>query len=143
MSRVPGFVLLIVLAAGGCGGGAPITTGPSPCAAWNCDRPASAPLAWTRPGGGEPGALDVSRSGDLCELHAAKTPFVLAGRFVLVFGVVPALAFGYIAFRVLYIFDRHGPGLARFGEAGGRRILFGVPLLVVAGWLAFFAARAW
>lgn len=68
---------------------------------------------------------------------------MLAGRFALVFGLVPALALGYLAFRVLWVLDRHGPGLARLGERRGRQVLFAAPLLVTAGWLAFFAARAW
>lgn len=132
---------LAFLLIAGCG--SPDTMGPRPCAAWHCDLPASAPLAWTRPDGGKPGMLDISRNGDLCERHAAKTPFALAGRFVLVFGIVPSLAFAYIAFRVLWIYDRHGPGLAKLGEQTGRRVLFGVPLAVMVGWLAFFLVRAW
>lgn len=133
--------VLVALAIAGCGSTPP--AGPAGCSAWHCDLPASAPLAWTRPDGGKPGALDISRSGDLCERHAAKVPFALTGRFVLVFGVVPAFAFAYLAFRVLWLLDRHGPGLARFGEQGGRRILFGTPIAVIVGWLAFFVARAW
>jgi hypothetical protein len=98
----------------------------------------------TRPeGAAPPGRLDISFRGDLCERHVSQSPFVLAGRFLLVFGLVPAFAFGYIAFRVLWIFDKHGPGLAWFGEQAGRRVLFGVPIAVVIGWLGFFLVRAW
>lgn len=133
--------LLLAIAISGCG--TPPPGGPASCSAWHCDLPASAPLAWTRPDGGKPGVLDISRTGDLCERHAAKSPFVLCGRFLFVFGIVPGLAFAYLSFRVLWLIDRHGPGLARFGERGGRRILFGTPLAVAVGWLAFFVARAW
>jgi len=134
-------LLLLSIVLPGCG--SPPAMGPMTCSAWHCDLPSSAPLAWTRPDGGQPGRLDISRTGDLCEKHAAKSPFALAGRFAFVFGIVPAFAFAYLSFRVLWIVDRYGPGLARFGEANGRRILFGTPAAIFLGWLVFFAIRAW
>lgn len=135
-------VFVAAALAGGC---AAEGDGPRTCAAWHCELPAlaSSPLAFTRPQPQGGGPLDISRTSILCERHAAQSPFVLAGRWLFVIGVVPALGFAYLSFRVLWVFDRYGPGLGHLGETAGRRVLFGVPILVAVGWLAYFVVRAW
>lgn len=133
--------LLLLALASGCAGEAP-ATGPGTCSAWHCDLPVASPLAWTRPAEGG-GPLDISQVSILCERHAAQSPFVLAGRWIFMVGIVPALGFAYLGFRVLWIFDRYGPGLGHLGETAGRRVLFGIPAMIAAGWLVFFLVRAW
>ncbi len=115
---------------------------PGTCSAWGCDAPATAPLAWTRPGGGGAG-LDLSRSGDLCERHAEKLPFALTTRFALMFGLVPAALFGYATWRILYVVDSWGDGLTRIFRYRARAAFVGLPIATSLLWLLFFAARAW
>lgn len=112
------------------------------CSAVHCADTASAPLAWTRPDGGARG-FDLTSTGDLCPRHAAKVPFALTARFLLVFGFVPALLIGYAAFRVLYVFDRFGSAFDRLGPRGRKLVMAGIPLLAHLGWLALYASRAW
>lgn len=114
------------------------------CAAWGCHETASAPLAWTRPGGGESRGMDLLSTGDLCPRHASKLPFVLVTRFFVFFALFPALLLGWVSFRFLYVIDQHGAGLPRFtGERHAKTVLFGLPPLLSLAWLAFFAFRAW
>ncbi len=113
------------------------------CAAWHCSDAPSAPLAWTRAGGGDRG-FDVLSTGDLCPRHAAKAPYALTMRFALVFGFLPAMLGGYATFRIFYVVDRFGPGLPRFtGERWAKPVLFGIPLLVSLAWVTRFLVRAW
>ncbi len=123
----------------GCGAKAP-----GQCAAWGCHQTATSPLAWTRPDGGAQAAGFLS-SGDLCARHADKVPFVFVARFVVFFAIFPALLATWVAFRLLYVVDQHGPGLPRFtgnDERRARLLLFAAPPLVGLAWLAFFALRA-
>lgn len=116
---------------------------PNQCAAWGCHRVASDPLAWTRPGAeAQSGFLST---GDLCPEHVAKVPFVFVTRYFVFYAIFPALIGGWVIFRILYVVDQHGPGLPSFlkgSEERARRLLFGLPVLASAAWLAFFTARA-
>lgn len=113
------------------------------CAAWGCHETATAPLAWTRPGGDARG-MDLLSTGDLCARHAGQVPFVLVARFFVFFAVFPAMLLGWVSFRVLYLVDQHGPGLPRWvGERAAKPLLFGLPPLFSLAWIAFFALRAW
>lgn len=142
--RSPRRVLLalgaVSVLAAGCGAGGGDARGT--CSAVHCAETASAPLAWTRPDGGARG-FDLTSTGDLCPRHAAKVPFALTARFLLVFGFVPALLIGYAAFRVLYVFDRFGGTFDRLGPRGRKLVMAGIPLLAHAAWLALYVSRAW
>ena len=87
--------------------------------------------------------MDILSSGDLCARHAAHVPFVFVMRFAVFFGAFPALLGGWVAFRILYVIDQHGPGLPKYlGEKWARPVLFASPFVIGSAWLAFFAARA-
>ena len=113
------------------------------CSAWHCSDVPSAPLAWTRAGGGDR-SFDVMSTGDLCPRHAKKAPYALTMRFALVFGFLPAMLGGYALFRIFYVVDQWGPGLPRFtGEKWAKPVLFGLPVLVSAAWVIRFLIKGW
>lgn len=136
--RAPAFLLAFVLP-----GLARAAEPVQQCAAWHCSEVPSAPLAWTRAGGGER-SFDVMSTGDLCPRHAKKVPYALTMRFALVFGFLPAMLGGYALFRIFYVVDQWGPGLPRFtGEKWAKPVLFGLPMLVSLGWVIRFLIKAW
>ena len=62
--------------------------------------------------------------------------------FWLLFVTVDLLC-GWVAFRILYVIDQHGPGLPRYlGDRLAKPVILSSPFVVGIGWLAFFAARA-
>ena len=88
--------------------------------------------------------MDILSTGDLCTRHAAKAPFALATRFVVVCALFPAMLMAWVSFRILYLIDQHGPGLATWmGTRRKARIaLFSTPFLLSGGWLLIFVLRA-
>jgi hypothetical protein len=59
---------------------------------------------------------------------------------LLIFGVGPAFVIGWATFRVLYVVDQHFGGLPKYlGDRLARPVLFTLPFVTAAAWLAYWA----